>query len=61
MADFKPVKLTTPDGRDYTATSAVEFNSLVYGHGYKPAKGTTEAVVEKTTVAANKADDSKSK
>lgn len=58
--EFKPVPLVSPDGRDYTAQTPTEFNDLVYGHGYKPAKGTTETVVDKTTEAANKATDTKS-
>lgn len=38
MSDFKAVELVSPDGRSYTATTALEFNNLVYGHGYKQAE-----------------------
>lgn len=43
MADeFKPVVLVHPDGkREHTATTAVEYNNLVYGAGYSPKKTAT--------------------
>lgn len=34
MTEFKPVVVVHPDGREYTATTAAEFNNLVYGAGY---------------------------
>lgn len=34
MSEFKPVALVSPDGRDYEAQTAEEYNNLRYGHGY---------------------------
>lgn len=34
MTDTFPKELTSPDGRTFVATSAREYNDLVYGSGY---------------------------
>ncbi|MER5671160.1 hypothetical protein [Pseudonocardia alni] len=34
MAEFKPVKLRSPEGAEHTAHNPVELNDLVYGQGY---------------------------
>jgi hypothetical protein len=40
MNDFAK-KLTAPDGRQFTARSAAEYNDLRFGQGYRPAEETT--------------------
>jgi hypothetical protein len=39
MNDFAE-KLIAPDGREFTARSASEYNDLRYGQGYRPAAET---------------------
>lgn len=31
-----PVTLIAPDGAEYTTRDPVEYNNLIYGHGYRP-------------------------
>lgn len=40
---YKPVDLIDPDGRPYTAETAVEFHDLHYGHGYRIVKPAEDA------------------
>lgn len=41
--EFEPVELTAPNGAKHTATTAVEFNNLVFGQGYKPVPAAEES------------------
>lgn len=53
--EFEPVELTAPNGAKHTATSAIEFNNLVFGLGYKPVqsrKNSPEAVAARTAEAS---------
>jgi hypothetical protein len=52
-ATFEPVELTAPNGTAHTAHTAVEFNNLVYGQGYKPVQ------TSKTSTKGTPADDTK--
>lgn len=40
MNDFAK-KLVAPDGREFTARSAAEYNDLRFGQGYRPAEEDT--------------------
>jgi len=51
---FEPIKLVSPDGRDYTCDSAVEFNNLI-NKGYTPKQN-----VKPETVLAKAAESDKS-
>jgi hypothetical protein len=36
---FQPIALVSPDGREWTATTPIEFSNLVYGRGYRIRSG----------------------
>lgn len=50
---FSPIKLISPDGREYTCESAVEFNNLT-NKGYTPKQN-----IKPETVLAKAAEPSK--